>query len=263
MTWTTFANLGVGPGTTPQLDANFSILSALVPIPCTATGTNTITLTSIEGAAAIAAYQQNMIFTAIAANTSTGAATAQFGSLAALPIYKDAQAGPVALSGSEIVQFCQFTLSYDLALNSGGGGLHLQTGSGILTGQTLSIGAINGLSSVSGTSLNFSIGGFSSLSIAGGDAVVRLNSTLALVSISALVPSSGITRTVTMSGVQLGDNIVLGLPSLGASITQALNWSAFAAAPGSINVVITNDTAAVTVAANTFTVRFTDIGFVT
>jgi hypothetical protein len=258
MTWTTFANLGVGPGTTPQLDANFSILSALVPIPCTATGTNTITLTSIEGAAAIAAYQQNMIFTAIAANTNTGAATAQFGSLAALPIYKDAQAGPVALSGSEIVQFCQFALSYDLALNSGAGGFHLQTGSGILTGQTLSVGTLTA-NSISATSLGGSVGAFASLSIAGGDGVVRLTSTIATITLVTMTPGNTQLHTIPFTGAQLNDVISVGLPN----ISGDFSFIAYVGATGSVIFVAQNFAATVTLVAQTLVFRVTAMGFVT
>ena len=260
MTWTTFANLGVGPLTTPQLDANFSILSALVPIPCTATGTNTIALTSIEGAAAIAAYQQNMLFTAIAANTNTGAATAQLTGLAALPIYKDTQTGPAALTGSEIVQLCQFTLSYDLALNSGAGGFHLQTGSGILSGQNLLVGTLTA-NSISATSITGSVGAFASLtsiSMGGADALVRLNSTLASITLTAITPGNVVSKTVVLSGALTNDSVLTTSPYSAAGLVTA-----YVAATGSVVVNFTNLQSNATLVATTISMRVTNMGFVT
>ncbi len=119
-----FAN--VATLATPALDANYNALGALTPIPCAVAGTNTITLTPLTSTPTVAAYSNYMQFTGIAASTNTTAATAVVGGLAALPIYRDSTAGPVALVGGEIVASCAITLSYDLALNAGGGGFHLQ-----------------------------------------------------------------------------------------------------------------------------------------
>ena len=123
MTWTTFANLT--SIVTTEWDGNFAILSALVPIPCTVAGTNTLALTSTAGASTIAAYQNGMTLTGIVAATNTAASTAQLGSLATLNIYKDTPTGPQALSGGEMVQNCAISLRYDSTLNGGAGGFHL------------------------------------------------------------------------------------------------------------------------------------------
>lgn len=116
------------------LDNNFTTFGALVPIPCSVAGTNTLTLTpspvNMVPTPTLTAYTTNVIFSGIASVTNTGPVNAAYGSLASLPVYKDTSAGPIALSGLEIVQNCAFSLRYDAALNSGNGGFHLIANSG-------------------------------------------------------------------------------------------------------------------------------------
>lgn len=113
----------------PDLDQNFKALGVLTPIPCAVAGTNTLTFTQngagLAASETVAAYENGLQICGVAAQTNTTAATAQLGSLPILNIYKDTIAGPAALSGSEIVALCAFTLRYDSALNSNAGGWHL------------------------------------------------------------------------------------------------------------------------------------------
>ena len=206
MTWTTFANL-TGP-TLPELDANLSILTYLAPVACTVSGTNTLTLTVANGGTTIAAYQQNMTVTAIAAATNTGGVTAQFGSLAALTVYKDTPQGPIALTGGEIVQNCALTLWYDSALASGSGGFHLQNPTNrfstlatiTYTASILPGGAVQNTIALAGTAVNdiISLGlpaappasiGFSAYVSAAGSIVLRA---------SNLTPAATITPNATL-----------------------------------------------------------------
>lgn len=126
MAWT-----GFNPSTTatlPQLDGNFNILSALVPIPCTVGGLgNDLVLTSTTGAAALTSYANYMQFIGVVVAANTGPMTARVGSLAVLGIYKDTAAGPVALTGAEIKVGNIFILIYDSALASGAGGFHIKS----------------------------------------------------------------------------------------------------------------------------------------
>lgn len=119
----TFANL-----TTAQLsylDANFSAVGALTPIPCAVSGTNALTLTPLANTPAVSSYVNYGIFTGVVVSTNTGATTAQVNSLAALPIYKDTSAGPAALTGGELVAGNVVYLVYDAALDGGNGGFHV------------------------------------------------------------------------------------------------------------------------------------------
>src|SRR5262245_16341483 len=114
--------------TTPNLsmlDADFAALGVLTPIHCTASGTNTIVLTPVTDTPTVAAYVNQMQFTAGAAGTNSTAVTIQVGSLAALNVYKAAPGGAAALSGNELVSGLAFVAIYQSALNSGAGGFLL------------------------------------------------------------------------------------------------------------------------------------------
>jgi hypothetical protein len=226
--WTTFAAL-TNP-TLPELDANFNILSGLTSIPCTVAGTNTLTLTNIANSGSIAAYANYMRFSGIAANNNTGATTAKFGSLAALSVYKDTPAGPVALAGNEIVVNNEFTLIYDLALNGGVGGFHLKTGGSELVGQTITTGnlVVTGQGSlaslvvtgpVSLASLSVSSLVFENqvsivdLFIGGGQKITRMNTGSISITSIALANAAASVYTVTVTGASVNDACLLGPPA--------------------------------------------------
>lgn len=255
MTWTTFAAL-TAP-TLPELDANLAILSTLTPIPCSVVGTNSLTLTSTAGAAAISAYANYMTFVGIAANTNNGAVTAAVtGITGTLNVYKDTLSGPVVLTGGEIVQNTLFILRYDAALNSNAGGFHLQTSAAQLQGQTVSLSSLlTSSASVSG------LLSAASLAIGGGDALVRFNSTLVTLTFNAnMVPGAQSQATVTALGsAALNDNVLLGAPSIGAS----LSFFGFVSASGSIVVRAINEATAATISLTTLTFRVTDMGYAT
>lgn len=111
------------------LDNNFTTFGALVPVPCSISGTNSLTLTQnaagLVPTPTVAAYTTDMLFTGVASATNTGAVTATVGSVGFLNVYKDTAAGPVLLTGGEIVANNAISLRYDAALGSGAGGFHL------------------------------------------------------------------------------------------------------------------------------------------
>lgn len=107
-----------------QLDDNFTFVGALGVIPCTITGTNSLTLTPTSKAVAFSAYQQGMTFSGVIANDNTGAVTANAG-VGALSVYQDTSAGPAALAGAELQAGNELVLVYDAALNSSAGGFHI------------------------------------------------------------------------------------------------------------------------------------------
>ena len=241
MTWTTFAAL-TNP-TLPQLDGNLAALSLLTPIPVSAAGTHALTLTSIAGVAAISLYQNYMTFIGIAANTNNGSVTAavigiQGGTF--LNVYKDSLSGPVLLTGGEIVANCAFTLRYDASLNSNAGGFHLvDSGTGLTTGQTINVGGV---------------------SVGGGDVVTRFTSTLATVTLAIVPPTAFSQSTISFTGCQINDNIMLGFPSLPAS---NIAITGFVSAAGSVVIRVANLTTNTTISLGTIAVRATDLGFVT
>ena len=157
-----------------ELDLDLNTLGGLVPTPCTAAGTNTITLTPLANTPT-PSYISFSQYTAVAAATNTGPVTAQVGALAALNVYKDTANGPILLTGMEIVLNTKLWLMYDPALNTGSGGFHLISPPGIST---------------------------------------RDHTTTASISLAALLPQSGTTATVLVGGTSIGDIVTLGYPSL-------------------------------------------------
>lgn len=228
MTWTTFAAL-TAP-TLPELDGNFNILSALANISVSVAGTNTLALTNTNTAGSITAYQNNMRFTGVASATNTGSVTAAFGSLAALNVYVDSQSGPVLLSGGEIVQNCEFTLTYDSTLNTGAGGFHLQTGSGQITTQTINVKA---------------------LEVNGGAPILGIQSGLFTVSFGTLTPGVSSLATVTLASIHTGDIALLGAPTYSAGLA----FGQFVSAAGSIVLSASNFTTNATITPPTATYR--------
>lgn len=111
------------------LDNNFTTFGALVPIPCGIAGTNALVLTQsatgLVPTPTIQGYSTDMLFSGVAPSTNTGPVTATVGSTGVLNVYKDTAAGPVLLTGGEIIQNNAISLRYDAALNSGAGGFHL------------------------------------------------------------------------------------------------------------------------------------------
>ena len=262
MAWTTFSNLT--QATTVQLDNNLAILTALASITCTVTGTNSLTLTPVNAAAPIAAYQQMMEFYGIAAATNTGATTVSVVGIAgSFNVYKDTSSGPVLLTGGEIVQNCEFSLVFDQALNSNAGGFHLQTGTANAGFNAVFSSVIT--SSLSATALTTLAGSIvmaaatvAALRFAGGPTISRPVSTVAAISFAQIVPNTPVSATVAITGAVTLDNVLLGLPS---NAPGTITFQPFVAAAGSV-VISAWTSAPITVAAFTMTVRVTDLGLV-
>ncbi len=85
-----------GPIALSDLDLNFSAVGALTTIPCVVAGTDTLTLTALANCPTISAYANYLRVSGIAANSNSGATTANVFGLGALPVYKDTGSGPVA-----------------------------------------------------------------------------------------------------------------------------------------------------------------------
>lgn len=119
------------------LDNNFTTVSGQAPIPCTVSGSNSITLTQngtgVVPSAALTQYTQGLVFTGIVASSNTAATQARVGTLALLNVYRDTSSGPVQLSGGELISGNAFSLQYDSALNSGNGGFHAITTTAVTT----------------------------------------------------------------------------------------------------------------------------------
>ncbi len=206
---------GVSSATGQQLDNNWTAVSNQAPIPCSVTGTNTLSLTQKPNVYVVTAYIQNMQFSAIASATNTSTATAQLGSLGPLTVYKDSPAGPVALSGNEIVANCAFTLMYDSALNVGAGGFHLFSSTDI-----------------TGTAINPS-----SFQLGSGAVLNRYLTATASVSFSVFAANSSQESIITLAGAAVNDAVQVGPPAMS---NQALSFNGYVPASGSVTLRAVN-----------------------
>jgi hypothetical protein len=125
----TFAALGAPPNPPvpmSALDQNFAALGITTITPVTATGSNAIQLTQSVGApgAAVTQYNNEQIFSFVAASTSTGLVTAQVQTFGFKNVYLDA-AGTTQASTGAITAGTYYQLKYWSAFNSGVGGFQI------------------------------------------------------------------------------------------------------------------------------------------
>jgi len=121
---------GVLPSATgAELDVNFNQAGLLGSIPCTVSGTNALVLTPYTvptvGTPPLT-LQPLLRVSCYASGTNTTGVTADVAGTGNLIVYKDTSAGPVVLTGSEIVQGNYVVLTYDATLTAGAGGWHLE-----------------------------------------------------------------------------------------------------------------------------------------
>lgn len=157
MAWPTiFANLPGGNQPLALLDGMFGQVAQMVAIPCTATGTNAITLQPIGNAPTLPSYAEFCAFRFKAAASSSSAVTAQFQALAALPVYQ--ADGVTQVAGGNIINGREYTLVYDAALNSGGGGFYLEVAAFSAAAANVVRSYLAGLGmSTPGSSANFTV----------------------------------------------------------------------------------------------------------
>lgn len=106
---------------TPQLDAVFNALGALVVIPCTATGTNTLALTPAANCPTITAYANySPVFAFVSPNSNTGSVTINVSGVGAKNVYKNN--GQTALVANDFIVGNLYYVGYNSALNASAGG---------------------------------------------------------------------------------------------------------------------------------------------
>lgn len=116
---TTFANLTAGNQNLSLFDTMFNVVGQQGNIPCTASGTNAITLTPSTNYYNPAAYTIAQIASFKAVATSTGAMTLKIGSLASLKLFT--AAGVQANSGDVVIN-THYEVQYWADLDTGTGG---------------------------------------------------------------------------------------------------------------------------------------------
>lgn len=218
------------------LDANFAAVGALTIIPCSLSGTNTITLTQASNTPTISAYSDYLCLSAVIAVDNTSAVNLQLGSLPLLPVYKDTTAGPVATASGNLQAGNYTVFVYDSTLNSGGGGFHVQvpssgggtgTVTNVATGTGLTGGPITGTGTIS----------FSTI------ASLRL---LANITGGAAVPSANTLTAIldAIIGTTAGEVMVRGaswlgvIPAAAALPLQSIAGAAGAAYGGVVSAIV-------------------------
>src|SRR5262249_40612165 len=152
--------------------------------------------------------------------TNSGAVTIQVNAFSALNAYKDTAAGPVALSGAEIVQNGFYTATYDSTLNSNAGGFHVRGGS------VINNTAINpSVLQIGGNSLTASL--------------TRMLSTQATVGYTVIPANSTQEATIALANVAVNDLVIVGLP---ATVTAGLMFNQRVLATGSLGLRAANVT---------------------
>ncbi len=108
---------------TSRLDDDFNALGALVIIPCSASGTNTILLTTAANTPTVSAYTTyTPVFSFIAAASATSTVTVNINGIGTKNLYNNG--GTQATTGNILVG-ATYWVAYDAALNSGNGGFVL------------------------------------------------------------------------------------------------------------------------------------------
>lgn len=122
---TVYANLQDGLQLLSLWDQSLSDMGLLGALPCSATGTNAIALTLLTAAFPpnVTAYSNYLLFSFVAAATSTGSITINVASLGALPLYKSD--ATTQTGAGDILIRSMYHVSYNSALNSGNGGFQL------------------------------------------------------------------------------------------------------------------------------------------
>lgn len=182
---TVFANES-GNQPASQLDNMYGDVWNAATIPCTPSGTNAITLTPQTNANLPTAYNQHQRVAFTAGATSTGAVTAQIGSLGFLSVYLP---GGTQANANAIISGSYYELAYDPALNASAGGWWLVIGTQTPVMQLLNVLTASNSASLSDTTSLTSA--FSSYEIELQDLIPATNAVVC----HLLVQSGGVFQT--------------------------------------------------------------------
>lgn len=125
MGWPFTYGTAVSPVAASTLDTMFNQVAAGMAIPCTASGTNAISLTPAANFPALTSYNELGGYRFKPVATTTAAVTAQFNGLGFLPAYK--ANGTTQLNIGDLVIGQEYVLRFSQSLNSGGGGFFAES----------------------------------------------------------------------------------------------------------------------------------------
>jgi hypothetical protein len=126
----TFATLGAGNQPLSDFDTQFNALAVFTAIPCSASGTNAIALTTLATAPVVSSYS-NLApsFIWFSAAASTGPVTINVNGIGALPAYK--YNGTQVCGAGDIANVAVYRAVWTGLINGGGGGAFIVDALGV------------------------------------------------------------------------------------------------------------------------------------
>lgn len=121
----------VSPEQMQYLDLMFNQAASMMSVPCSASGTNAISLTPLVNCPNLSAYSELGGYRFKAIGNSTGPVTAQYNGLGFLNVYH--ADGLTQCSTGDFISGQQYVLTYSLALNGGAGGFFQESPSNPVT----------------------------------------------------------------------------------------------------------------------------------
>ena len=125
MPWPFTFGTASSPVAASNLDLMFNTAASGTAIPCSALGTNAISLTPLPTFPALTAYTELCGYRFRAATSSTGTVTLQYNGLGLLNVYH--ADGVTQVSTGDMVAGFEYVARFSLSLNSGAGGFFLES----------------------------------------------------------------------------------------------------------------------------------------
>lgn len=134
MSWPFTFGTATSPVAMSNLDTMFNQAAAQLQIPCSASGTNAISLTPLTNCPALTAYNELGGYRFRAVGNSSGSVTVQYNGLSFLNAYK--ADGSTQVSVGDIIAGEQYVAIFSQSLNGGLGGFFIESPSIPITGAT-------------------------------------------------------------------------------------------------------------------------------
>jgi hypothetical protein len=210
---TVYANLVDGLQPFSLWDQSLADMGLLGAVPCSASGTNAITLTPLAAAFApnVLAYSNYLLFSFYPAALSSGAVTARVGTLSFLPMYL----GGVQGGSGDLNPSYFYIVSYSSTLNGGNGGFQV-------------VASSKGSSSPGGSGL-VQVTTSSAVVAAGTPAVaiVRSAPSTTAITLPSVASQSGLPLSIFDWSTSVTSHTITLTPNGSETIMRAATWPMF------------------------------------
>lgn len=229
---TIYANLADGLSPLSQWDQSLADMGKLGAIPCTAAGTNAVTLTQAAAnfSPIITAYQNFQLFSFTPAANSSGLITVRVGALASLNLYRGD--GVTQATTGDLISTAVVIIAYNSALNAAAGGFQLigSSNAGAAGGTNGQVqvnvsGALGGITISGDATLNTTTGVLTIANNAVSNAKFRQGSAVSVVGVTG-------NATANVADIQGTANQFLGVNSAGNALAfQTMSGDATLSGP--------------------------------